>query len=100
MIIEIILKWAIPTILTGLMGYIVKELKDNKKYNYATKNSTILLLRSQIVGKCEKCIEVGYITDYTRSCIEDLFEEYNKLGGNHGVSALVEQAFALPPKKE
>ncbi len=94
---ETIMKWLLTTVLTGVMGYIVKELKENKKCNSATKNSTILLLRSQIVGKCEKCIEVGCISDYTRSCIEDLYEEYEKLGGNHGVEALVNQAFSLPP---
>lgn len=91
------MRCVIPTVLTALMGFIVKELKENKKSNNATKNSIILLLRSQIVGKCEKCIEMGFISDYTRSCIEDLFKEYEDLGGNHGVKALVEQAFSLPP---
>lgn len=93
-----IISWLIPTLLTGMMGYIAKELKENKKCNKATKNSIILILRSQIVGKCEKAIEIGFLSDYTRHCIDDLFNEYELLGGNHGVKGLVEQTFSLPPK--
>lgn len=95
----IVLKTTVTVIVTSLMGYILKELKNINSQNHATKNGMVLILRSQIVGKCEKCIEQGFISDYTRSCLEDLFEEYEKLGGNHGVKALVEQAFSLPPKK-
>lgn len=99
MILDTILKWAIPTILTGLLAYITKELKENKKSNHATKTSMVLLLRSQIVTKCEKYIQEGYLPDYIRSCLEALFEQYTALGGNSGVEALVKQAFELPPIK-
>ncbi len=88
----------LTTLTTGILGWVVKELKENKKCNKATKNSIILILRSQIVGKCEKAIEVGFLSDYTRHCIDDLFKEYELLGGNHGVKGLVEQTFSLPPK--
>ena len=93
MILETIIKWIIPVIGTGLLsllGYIVKS-------SHALKNSMVLLLRSQIVGKCEKYLEMGYLPDYARSCLEDLFEQYTKLGGNHGVGKLVDQCFELPP---
>lgn len=91
------LETILTTLTTGILGWVVKELKENKKCNKATKNSIVLILRSQIVDKCEKAIEAGFLSDHTRSCIEDLFEEYEELGGNHGVKALVTQAFALPP---
>ena len=100
MIIETIIKWAIPFILTAIITYIVKELKDNRKSNNAMKSSMVLLMRSQIVGKCEKYNELGYLPDYARSCLADLFEEYKILGGNHGVEKLVDKTFELPPVKE
>lgn len=99
-ILDIVIKWAIPTILTALIGYVVKELKENKKNNSAMKESMILMLRSQIVGKVEKYMEMGYLPDYARSCLEDLFEQYSTLGGNHGVGKLVDQCFNLPPIKK
>ena len=80
-----VIQWLVPTILTALSGYLVKELKENKKSNTAIKDSMVLLLRSQITGKIEKYMELGYLPDYARSCIEDLFTQYKSLGGNHGV---------------
>ena len=96
MITNSILNWLITIILGGILGYIVKIYKDSK----AMKQAMISLLRSQIVGKCEKCLEQGYLPDSVRQCLEDLFEQYKILGGNHGVSKLVEQAYTLPPKKK
>ncbi len=96
MIWETIIKWAIPVIfgaLLSLLGYIVKS-------NHAMKNSMVLLLRSQIVGKCEKYLEMGYLPDYGRSCLDDLFSQYEALGGNHGVGKLVDRCFELPPTKK
>lgn len=100
MILETIIRWAIPTFLTLLMGWITKQLNDTKKTDHALKGSMVLLLRSQIVGKCEKYLELGYLPDYARSCLEDLFKQYEDLGGNHGVGALVDQTFNLPPTKK
>jgi hypothetical protein len=95
MIIDLILKWTVPTILGGAMGLITYMLKRNN----AIKNSMVLILRSQIVGKCETYLELGYLPSYARSCISDLFEEYEKLGGNHGVKSLVDNCFELPPSQ-
>ena len=55
------LETILTTLTTAILGWVVKELKENKKCNKATKNSIILILRSQIVGKCEKAIEVGFL---------------------------------------
>ena len=76
------------------------KLEDNAVNNEAMKNSMIILLRSQIVSKCENYLELGYLPDYARSCITDLFEQYTALGGNHGVNKLVDKVLELPPIKE
>ncbi len=106
-IIHIALNWLVPTLLTAISGFLIKIYKDNKKLidkinldNKSVQESLRLLLRSQIVGKCEQWLDAGYLPNSVRSCLEDMFEEYTKLGGNHGVKLLVEQCFELPPKKE
>lgn len=90
-----ILNYIITAILGGIFAFIVKIYKDSK----AMKQAMISLLRSQIVGKCETCLEQGFLQDSVRLCLEDLFEQYTILGGNHGVTQLVEQVYNLPPKK-
>lgn len=96
MIVNTILSWAIPVILAGILSCLVKIYKDSK----AMKQAMISLLRSQIVGKVEGCIELGYLNDSVRQCLDDLFTQYTTLGGNHGIAELVEQAYNLPPQKK
>lgn len=91
-IIKIILNWAIPIILTGIFGFLVKIIKDNK----TMKESMLSLIRSQIVGKCETYMKQGFLPEYARYCLEELFKQYQTLGGNHGVEALVNKCFELP----
>jgi hypothetical protein len=76
------------------------KLEDNDINNKAMKSSMMILLRSQIVGKCEDYQRLGYLPDYARSCLNDLFEQYTALGGNHGVNVLVDKTLELPPIKE
>ena len=95
-IIKIILNWAIPLILTGIFGFLIKIIKDNK----TMKLSILSLIRSQIVGKCESYMKEGYLPEYARYCLEDLFKQYKSLGGNHGIETLVKKCFELPPLKK
>lgn len=76
------------------------QLKDNKINNEAMKKSMMILLRSQIVSKCESYQKLRYLPDYARSCLTDLFAQYTALGGNHGVNVLVDETLKLPPVKE
>lgn len=100
MILETIIKWGIPFILTAIITYIIKELKDNNNSNKAMKSGLLAIIRSQIVSKCEKYIKEGYLPEYARYCLEDLFKQYKTLGGNHGIEILVNKTFELPPIKE
>lgn len=77
-----------------------EKLEDNDINNKAMKNSMMILLRSQIVSKCENYTKEGYLPDYARSCLTDLFAQYTALGGNHGVNVLVDETLKLPPIKE
>jgi len=91
-----IFKWLIPVVLTGISGIVVKIYKDNK----AVKLALLSIIRSQIVSKCESYQSKGYLPEYARYCLEDLFVQYKALGGNHGIEILVNNTFELPSKKE
>ncbi len=95
-IIRIILNWLIPVILTGIFGFVVKLFNDMK----TIKRSQLSLVRSQIVSKCEKYLEQNYLPEYARYCLNELFEQYKALGGNHGIEVLVNQCLELPLNKK
>lgn len=96
MIIDTILKWGIPLVLSGIITYIIKALKDSK----ALKSGMLAIIRSQIVSKCEKYQKEEYLPEYARYCLEDLYKQYKQLGGNHGIDILVEETFKLPPVRK
>ena len=75
------------------------KLQENDNNNKAMEKSMMILLRSQIVSKCENYQTLGYLPDYARSCLCDLFEQYTALGGNHGVNLLVDEVLKLPAIK-
>lgn len=75
------------------------KLEENDKNNKAIEKATIAMLRSQIVSKCERYQGLGYLPDYARFCLTDLFEQYSALGGNHGVKVLVDEVLKLPAVK-
>lgn len=91
-----IFKWLIPVVLTGISGIVVKIYKDNK----AVKLALLSIIRSQIVSKCESYQSKGYLPEYARYCLEDLFVQYKALGGNHGIEILVNNTFELPSRKD
>lgn len=95
-IIKIILNWAIPVILAGILVFMKKMINDMK----AMKLSQLSLIRSQIVSKCESYMKKGFLPEYARYCLEDLFKQYKILGGNHGIEKLVDKTFELPSAKE
>lgn len=100
MIITTIINWGIPFILSGIIGYTIKELKENKIYNDAMKKGLLSIIRSQLVGKCERYQKKGCLPEYARYCLEDLFNQYKALGGNHGIEKMVDKTFDLPLDKE
>ena len=75
------------------------KLQDNENSNKAMKEATIAMLRSQIISKCENYQRMGYLPEYARYCLTELFGQYTALGGNHGVNILVDEVLKLPSIK-
>ena len=95
-IIKIILNWAIPVVLAGILWFMKKIINDMK----AIKLSQLSLIRNQIARECENYTKLGYLPEYARYCLEDLFKQYKALGGNHGIEKLVDKTFELPSANE
>lgn len=84
----------------GIAGYVIKELHENKVNNTAMKSGMLALTRSQLISKCETYLKKGELPEYARFCLDDLYRNYESLGGNHGMKLLVDKCFDLPLRKE
>lgn len=99
-ILMIIIRWAIPFVCTALFTLIGNSLRHITQSNNAMKAGLLAIIRSQIVSKCEEYQKLGYLPEYARYCLEDLFTQYKALGGNHGIEVLVENTYNLPVSKK
>ena len=100
-IIMTIIRWAIPFVCTALFTLIGNLLRKVRRDNEAMKAGLLAIIRSQIVSKCEEYQSRGYLPEYARYCLEDLYNQYKALKGNHGIDVLVDNTFELPsaPRK-
>lgn len=89
----------IQTILTGIVGWVVKMSLDKlKEYQEESKqwrlqidkkidtisDATKADMRINIVYSCEKCLRRGWITSEELSSITNLHERYTNLIGKNG----------------
>ena len=69
------------------------------KRQKAIGNGVKALLRDRIIQSCNNYKDKGYCPIYARDNINNLFKEYEALGGNGTVKALVEEIKKLPWEK-
>lgn len=104
---EIPIEIIINTVITGIVGWIVKSALDKlKEYQDESKiwrnqldekldhlsDATKADMRVNIVYSCEKCLKRGWITAEELSSILNLHERYDDLvGHNHFVSSYIDR---------
>ena len=109
MILEIIIKWAIPfilgTVVTGIISYIKNIIsKDkendeaNKKKDRAIEEGVQALLRNELVRRYREYEIKGELSILDKENIEAMFKQYENLGGNGTVKHLMEELLNLPTK--
>ncbi|MEA5073108.1 MAG: hypothetical protein VB030_02940 [Eubacterium aggregans] len=62
----------------------------------AARAGICALLRKQIIDACDKAGEQDGLYLYERENLHDMFDQYESLGGNHGIKDIVEEATELP----
>lgn len=82
---------ALPIILTGLMGYVVWILKNQKKDRDANSKGTMLLLRVQLIEYHDKYMRLGSIPSYAYENFCEMYNAYHKLGGNGMITKMMHE---------
>lgn len=100
---KIILEYWLHFILTSLSGFltwVVFKLKNKlevstKRWN-ATESGVQALLRNEIIKSYNHYMERGFLPIHERDNINNLYKQYQNLGGNGTVPRLMEELEDLP----
>ncbi len=60
------------------------------------KAALLTILKVELDKQCAKALHAGAITIERKQAIEEMFAEYCRLGGNHGMSSRVNSVLCLP----
>lgn len=106
-IVELILKWAVPFVLStaasaviaygkGLHKRLTEQEKANEKREQAIVDGLQSLLRSEIIRAHDKYTEQGYCPIYSKEALKRAYEAYHALGGNDVATKLYNDSMNLP----
>jgi len=102
---------AAPTFIFGIVAYVIKKKLDGiekknenrEKFTNAIAYGSLVGLRQQIYNVYKETQAKGYILPEQYDILCDMFEAYTQLGGNHGVSKMMDEIKlypSMPPAEE
>lgn len=91
---------ALPVVLTGLMGYVVWLLQNQKKDRDANSRGTMLLLMVQLIEYHDRYVAEGEIPSYAYENFDKMYQAYKDLGGNGMVTKMYEEIKDLHLKRK
>lgn len=95
MIVEAIIKWAVPFICGVTITAVITLFKKTK----ALSNGVQCLLRADILSQYEKWCDRGYCPIYAKEALTKEYNAYHTLGGNDVATDLYKQVMLLPSEK-
>lgn len=96
MLIETIIKWAVPFVCGGTITWAVTYVKLRKKRDSALESGVQCLLRAEIIRNHDKYIDKGYCPIYAKEALKRAYAAYHNLGGNDVATGLYNEVMALP----
>ena len=96
MLIETIIKWAVPFVCGGIITWAVTYIKLRKKRDSALESGVQCLLRAEIIRNHDKYIDKGYCPIYAKEALKRAYAAYHNLGGNDVATQLYHQVMELP----
>lgn len=96
MLIETIIKWAVPFVCGGVLTWAVTYIKLRKRRDSALESGVQCLLRAEIIRNHDKYIDKGYCPIYAKEALKRAYAAYHNLGGNDVATQLYHQVMELP----
>lgn len=86
----------IPSLVTALIGYLIKRVQDNDKATKAIEKGVQALLRAEMVAAYNRYSDKGFAPIYARENFENIWIQYHALGANGVMDDLHSKFMALP----
>lgn len=96
MVIETILKWAIPFICGSVVSGSIAYISAMKKRNHALEDGVQCLLRADIIHLHDKYMALGYCPIYVKEALKREYTAYHNLHGNDVATKLYHDVMSLP----
>lgn len=97
-ILQMILSYLIPTILGAVLGFIATNFKKNKKKDLAIEQGVQALLRNEIIRRYREFETKGEISILDQENLDEMFIQYQNLGGNGTVKKMMNDLYELKTK--
>ena len=97
-ILQMILSYLLPTVLGGIVGFISTKLKRNKKKDIAIEQGVQALLRNEIIRRYREFESKGEISILDQENLDEMFTQYQNLGGNGTVKKMMNDLYELKTK--
>ena len=97
-ILQMILSYLIPTILGAILGFIATNFKKNKKKDLAIEQGVQALLRNEIIRRYREFESKGEISILDQENLDEMFVQYQNLGGNGTVKKMMNDLYELKTK--
>lgn len=99
MVIELILKWAVPFICGSAISGCVTYARMCRKHSKALEDGVCCLLRSEILRNYKEYSRKGYCPNYAKEAESRTYKAYHALGGNDVATDKHEYIMRLPDEK-
>ena len=95
---QIMLAYIIPTSLGAIIGFLISNFKRNRTKEKAIEEGVQALLRNELVRRYREYEIKGELSILDKENIEEMFKQYENLGGNGTVKQLMTELMHLPTK--
>ena len=97
-VVSILISYLIPTLLGAGIGFLTSKLKKNRAKEKAIEEGVQALLRNELVRRYREYEIKGEMSILDKENIEEMFKQYENLGGNGTVKQLMTELMHLPTK--
>lgn len=97
-VLSILIAYLIPTFLGAVIGFLTSRVKKDRAKEKAIEEGVQALLRNELVRRYREYEIKGEMSILDKENIEEMFKQYENLGGNGTVKQLMTELMHLPTK--